>query len=213
MPGPYRAVCCDLLTALLDSWSLWQRAAGDPELGDRWRKESLRLVTASGRYRPYEPIVAEAARAVGVPEERARQVLEGWANLEPYADVAPALQALELPVVVVTNTSQRLAQAAAARLAVPLRAVVSAESSGWYKPDERAYREGWLAAGAASAAECLFVAGSPHDVVGAARAGHDVFWVNRRGAPVPEGGSPLRNEPTLVALPGVLAGQKPSVSQ
>lgn len=171
------------------------------------------MVTSSGAYRPYEPIVAEAARAVGVPEDRIGLVLEGWPNLAPYPDVAPALRSLRVPVVVVTNTSQRLAEMAAGRLGVPLHAVVSAESSGWYKPDERAYRKGWTAAGVTSAAECLFVAGSPHDVAGARRAGHDVFWVNRRGLPVPEDGSPLRDEPTLEGLAALLRDQKPSVSQ
>ncbi len=213
MSAKYRAVCCDLLTALVDSWSLWQKAAGDQELGNRWRRESLRLVTASGAYRPYEPIVAEAARAVGVPEERATLILSGWPTLKPYPDVPPALRSLRVPVVVVTNTSQRLAATAAERLGVTLRAVVSAESSGWYKPDQRAYQAGWTAAGATSARECLFVAGSPHDVAGAARAGHDVFWVNRLALPVPEGGSPVRNEPTLAGLPALVDDQKPSVSQ
>lgn len=206
MIGPYRAICCDLLTALIDSWALWESAAGDPELGSRWRRESLRLVTASGAYRPYEPVVAEAARAVGLPEERGQIVLDGWSRLEPYPDVAPALRSVGLPVVVVTNTSQRLAELAAGKLGVELRAVVSAETAGWYKPDPRAYRAGWVAAGAPAAAECLFIAGSPHDVAGAAAAGHDVFWVNRRCQPLLGGTAPVRNEQTLEGLTSFLRG-------
>lgn len=206
MAAPYLAICCDLLTALIDSWSLWESAAGEPELGSRWRKESLRLVTASGAYRPYEPIVAEAARAVGLPEARAALVLDGWSELKPYPDVAPALRAVGLPVVALTNTSQRLAEIAAGRLGIELHAVVSAETAGWYKPDERAYRAGWVAAGASRAAECLFVAGSPHDVGGAAAAGLDVFWVNRRRQAVPEGAAPVRDVASLDGLASFLKG-------
>jgi hypothetical protein len=56
-----RAIIFDLLTALLDSWALWGDVAGDDELGARWRRTSLELVYASGAYRPYRDIVAEAA--------------------------------------------------------------------------------------------------------------------------------------------------------
>jgi len=34
----YDAVVFDLLTALIDSWTLWNFAAGSPEAGLRWRR-------------------------------------------------------------------------------------------------------------------------------------------------------------------------------
>ena len=37
-PGHYDAVVFDLLTALIDSWSLWNRVAGSDEIGLRWRR-------------------------------------------------------------------------------------------------------------------------------------------------------------------------------
>lgn len=201
MPDRYRAVCLDLLTALLDSWSLWESVAGDAGLGRRWREASLRLVTGSGAYRPYEPLVAVAAREVGLQEERAAELLRRWPELEPYPDVAPALAPLagRLPLVVVTNTSQRLAEVAAARIGVPFTAIVSAESARVYKPDPRAYAAGAEAAGGRPD-EVLFVAGSGHDVTGASVAGHPVYWANRRGLPLPEGGAPVAVEPTLARL-------------
>lgn len=207
MPERYRAVCLDLLTALLDSWSLWESVAGDAGLGRRWREASLRLVTQSGAYRPYEPVVSEAAREAGLPEERAAELLRRWPELEPYPDVAPALRPLagRLPLVVVTNTSQRLAVVAAARIGVPFTAIVSAETAGVYKPDPRAYQAGAEAAGGRPE-EILFVAGSAHDVTGAGGAGHPVYWVNRRGLPVPEGGAPLAVEASLERLGVVLRG-------
>jgi len=205
LPDEGRAVCCDLLTALVDSWALWRRAAGDQALGDRWRLKSLELVTAAGRYRPYEAIVVEAAQAVGVDDASVDRLFGGWGELEPYPDVAGALGALRLPVVVVTNTSQRLAELAAGKLGIELAAVVSAEASGWYKPEPNAYQAGATAAGLKRTEDCLFVAGSPHDVVGAARAGHPVFWANRRRLPVPVGGEARWDQPTLQGLPAAIA--------
>jgi hypothetical protein len=57
----FRAIIFDLLTALLDSWTLWGDIAGDDELGARWRRRSLELIYASGEYRAYRDIVVEAA--------------------------------------------------------------------------------------------------------------------------------------------------------
>ncbi len=62
----YDAVLFDLLTALLDSWSLWNSVAGGAEIGQLWRAEYLRLGYRIGAYRPYEELVAEAAVAVGL---------------------------------------------------------------------------------------------------------------------------------------------------
>ncbi|MEI9987752.1 MAG: hypothetical protein WDN69_34270 [Aliidongia sp.] len=66
MSRPYDAVLFDLLTALLDSWTLWNEVAGGAEAGQRWRTAYLRQTYATGAYRPYETLVAEAAEAVGL---------------------------------------------------------------------------------------------------------------------------------------------------
>jgi FMN phosphatase YigB (HAD superfamily) len=49
-------------------------------------------------------------------------------------------------------------------------------------------------------AEVLFVAGSAHDVGGAARVGMDVYWANRGGASPPTDGTAVREEPDFRAL-------------
>jgi hypothetical protein len=49
----YDAVLFDLLTALVDSWSLWNRVAGNAEDGKRWRLAYLRRTYGAGVYRPY----------------------------------------------------------------------------------------------------------------------------------------------------------------
>ena len=62
----YDAVLFDLLTALLDSWALWDAVAGSCEAGRRWRAAYLELTYGCGAYRPYEALVREAAVATGL---------------------------------------------------------------------------------------------------------------------------------------------------
>src|SRR4051812_878357 len=46
----YDAVVFDLLTALIDSWSLWNAVAGSAEAGMRWRRRYLQLTYQAGVY-------------------------------------------------------------------------------------------------------------------------------------------------------------------
>jgi hypothetical protein len=62
------AVLFDLLTALLDSWTLWDRVAGSVEAGRKWRAAYLRLTYGCGAYRPYETLVREAAFEASFPQ-------------------------------------------------------------------------------------------------------------------------------------------------
>ena len=61
MSRRYDVVLFDLLTALLDSWSLWNAVAGSEQAGRRWRAAYLEITYRTGRYRPYEDLVASAA--------------------------------------------------------------------------------------------------------------------------------------------------------
>jgi 2-haloacid dehalogenase len=193
----FGAIICDLLTALLDSWTLWGEVAGDDELGARWRRRSLDLIYASGAYRPYEDIVAEAAG-----EERfARELLARWDELEPWPEAPAVLRdlATDHELALVTNTSEDLARRAAAKLGVPVDALVSAEAVGFYKPRPEPY---WAAL-AALGVPAVFVAGSAGDVPGAAAVGLPVIWHNRVSAPA-AGGEPLAVIETLDPLPGLV---------
>jgi hypothetical protein len=67
MKKRYDAVLFDLLTALLDSWTLWNSVAGSDEAGRLWRTEYLKITYGAGRYHPYEELVGEAAVNVGLP--------------------------------------------------------------------------------------------------------------------------------------------------
>ncbi|MCH8925971.1 MAG: HAD-IA family hydrolase [Proteobacteria bacterium] len=204
-PSDIEAVAFDLLTALIDSWSLWIEVAGDEALGRAWRGASLRRVTGAGDYRPYEDIVRAAAAEMDLPPGCAEALLDRWGELEPWPEVPGVLQALAgRRLAVITNCSQSLAERAAAATGASFEVVVSAERAGAYKTDPRAYEAGLSALGL-PAGKVLFVAGSAHDVTGAGAAGLPVYWSNRQRLEVPAGAAPpVADAPDLGALPGLL---------
>jgi 2-haloacid dehalogenase len=193
----FGAVIFDLLTALLDSWTLWGSVAGDDETGARWRRTSLELIYGSGAYRPYYDIVEEAALAAGLDATCADVLHDRWDELEPWPEAPGVLRdlATDHRLALVTNTSEDLARRAAARLGVAIDVLVSAEEVGFYKPRPEPYRAALDALGVPS----IFVAGSPGDVPGAAAVGLPVIWHNRAGAPA-AGGEPLAVIETLEPL-------------
>jgi 2-haloalkanoic acid dehalogenase type II len=194
----YAAVGFDLLTALLDTWSLWADVAGDRDLGMRWHAASQKHLRGA-RYRPFEQIVRDSAREVGIEAERAAQLLRRWGEFAPWPDVPPVLERLDgVTRFIVTNCSRKLGRLAAFR-AGGFDLVMTAEEAGAYKPDPLPYRMALSKLGL-DAAEVLFVAGSAHDVGGAARVGMDVYWANRGGVPAPTDGTALREEPDLRGL-------------
>ena len=218
VPGRFGAVAFDLLTALVNSWTLWIDIAGEDALGRRWRRNSLHRVTTAGAYRPYEDIVREAAHEVGISPAQADKLIERWVGgaLQPWPEapgVLAQLAARGLPTAVVTNCSQRLAETAAAATGHSFDAVISAERAGFYKTDPRAYRAGLSALGDPDPAEVLFVAGSAHDVPGAGAVGMPVYWSNRFADAVPPGAPvPLVNAPDLLKLPDLLAANRYTTS-
>ena len=203
-----RAVLFDLLTALIDSWTLWDRVAGGREAGRRWRAAYLELTYGCGAYRPYEMLVRQAARASGLDAAHADALVEQWDRLEPWDDAADFLAALEgrCRLGIVTNCSQELGERAARRLGVRFDAVVTAQRAGFYKPHPAPYRLA-LAALDAQPREALFVAGSGFDLVGAAAVGLRTLWHNRAGlARPPQASAPLAERRTLRELLPFLEG-------
>jgi 2-haloalkanoic acid dehalogenase type II len=195
----YDAIGFDLLTALLDTWSVWKAVAGDDALGMRWHAASQAMLRGRA-YRPFEDIVRESAREVGVGAERASEMLRRWGDFEPWPDTPGALARLGgQRRFIVTNCSITLGERAAARAGV-FELVMTAERAGAYKPDPRPYRAALEALGL-DPARVLFVAGSAHDVGGAGRLGMDVYWANRGNAPAPADARALLERPDLRALP------------
>src|SRR2546430_8746439 len=202
----YAAVGFDLLTALLDAWTLWSDVAGDRALGMRWHAASQALLRGK-RYRPFEDIVRESASEVGVDANGAGELLRGWGEFEPWPDVPPVLERLDgRRRFIVTNCSRKLGRLAAFR-AGRFELVVTAEEAGAYKPDPLPYRMALDRLGL-DPAEVLFVAGSAHDVGGAARVGVDVYWANRGGAAAPTAGTAVRAEAEFRGRPQTLGAAR-----
>ena len=198
----YAAVGFDLLTALLDSWSLFANVAGGRELGMRWHAASQSLLRGKA-YRPFEDVVRDAAATVGIDPPKADELLGRWGESQPWPDVPDVLARLNLyPRFIVTNCSERLGALAAAR-AGTFDVVMTAERAGAYKPDPRPYRAA-LDALNLQRQRVLFVAGSAHDVGGAARTGMDVYWANRGRVPAPADATAMREEEDLRGLVEVL---------
>jgi 2-haloacid dehalogenase len=118
--------------------------------------------------------------------ERER-MLSGWLEVKPYADVEPALDALERQAkrcVILSNGTLTMLLAAlrSSGLLARFQDVLSVDSVRAYKPDPRVYRLAVDRLGA-SADELVFVSSNGWDAAGAAAFGLRVAWVNRGGAP------------------------------
>jgi 2-haloacid dehalogenase len=195
----YDAVVFDLLTALLDSWTLWNAVAGSEDAGMRWRRRYLEITYGCGSYRPYETLVREAASDVGLPEGLGGELERRWAELQPWPEAPAILKAMRVPLAVATNCSVRLGRQAADRVGVPFMVVETAESVGFYKPRPEVYRSVLQKLGT-PAERTLFVAGSASDVPGAKAVGMPVYWHNRVGLPPRDDVRPDYLERSLDAL-------------
>jgi 2-haloacid dehalogenase len=211
MPRRYEAVLFDLLTALLDSWSLWNDVAGGEETGRAWRAAYLRNTYGTGMYRPYETLVAEAAAEVGLDRGLADALAERYGELRPWEGVTAALTALAgsgVTLGVATNCSEGLGRVAAACVGVRFATIVTAERAGYYKPDPHPYRLA-LAELDVTAENCLFVAGSAYDLIGASRVGSPIWWHDRIGMERPRNApEPLRHTRDLTGLPAFVLGDQ-----
>ena len=202
MAQRYEAVLFDLLTALIDSWTLWNRVAGSEAAGRRWRAAYLELTYGCGSYEPYESLVARAAEQTGMPAGAAAALEAAWGTLEPWNDAVLLLDSLKgkVRLGVVTNCSKRLGHQAARLFDVPWDVVITAEAAGYYKPQPRPYQMALEALGL-PAQRVLFVAGSGFDLIGTARAGLDAYWHNRVGLKPPPGApAPLQESRDLNAV-------------
>lgn len=205
-----KAVLFDLLTALIDSWTLWDNVAGSQEAGRSWRAAYLRRTYGCGDYRPYETLVAEAAAETGLGDQHAASLARRWDELSPWPEAFAALRGLPpgLPLGVVTNCSVTLGRRAAKRVGVEFSVVVTSEEAGAYKPDPRPYRRALEMLGL-HANEVLFVAGSGFDLFGTASVGLPTVWHNRVGLAAPEGApKPLAVWRTLDPLAEFVAAQR-----
>ncbi|MGV7241629.1 HAD-IA family hydrolase [Caballeronia sp. M23-90] len=197
-----KAVLFDLLTALLDSWTLWNRAAGSEAAGRTWRAEYLRLTYNRGAYVPYEELVRQAALQTGLDESAARTLEAQWLQLAPWSGARDSLRKLapHCKLGIVTNCSDRLGRQAADLFDIDWDVIVTAENAGFYKPDPRPYQRA-LDRLNINADDAAFVAGSSYDMFGTAKLGLRTYWHNRVGLDLVDGAQPPEIEaPTFDAL-------------
>ena len=207
-PGVPAAVLFDLLTALLDSWSLWNDVASSESSGRAWRAEYLRLTYGCGAYRPYEQLVQQAADATAIADGATEVLISRWTELSPWSGAQEALDSLQnmTRLAVVTNCSQRLGVLAASRLQTQWSCIITAERAGYYKPHPRPYLLALETLGV-SPQDAVFVAGSGYDLIGTSAVGLRTYWHNRQGLQ-PQAGAPAPacESPTLDDLLPWLAG-------
>jgi putative hydrolase of the HAD superfamily len=133
--------------------------------------------------------IARLGEAVGYEREMAHEAFALWHTarnqLEPFADVVPALETLKRRYRLATLSNGN-ADLAKIGLAHHFEVTLSAGALGCAKPDARAYAR--LAdVLTLKPAEILFVGDEPHaDVVGPRTAGMQTVWVNRGGVVWPD---------------------------
>ena len=199
----YDAVLFDLLTALLDSWSLWNAVAGSEQAGRRWRAAYLAITYRTGRYQPYEELVAAAAELVGLSAHLADELAARYGEIEPWPEVA-----------------ERTRHAACSRRAAwrghqLLRGTWTPRRKphpGSIQRHRHRRTRGLLQTRAAAvsvaldelgvvAERCLFVAGSAYDLFGTARVGLPTWWHDRIGMTAPpDAPAPIAHHRTLAPL-------------
>jgi 2-haloacid dehalogenase len=198
----YDAVVFDLLTALIDSWTLWNNVAGSADDGMKWRRRYLEITYGYGAYRPCETLVREAARDVGLPERLGDEIERRWDELAPWPEAPAILRKIPVPLAVATNCSIGLGQRAADRVGVPFKVIETAEIVGFYKPRPEVYRAVLQKLGTRPE-RTLFVAGSASDVPGAKGVGLPAYWHNRVGLPPRDDARPDFLEKSLEPLAGL----------
>lgn len=178
----YNSIVFDLLTGLIDSWSLWNEIAGSELKGRDWRARYLQITYNTFEYKKYEDLVLLSAQQVGLNNTNAFKLIEEWERLKPWPEVNMVLNKLKdkFALGVATNCSIKKGNEAIELIDVKFDSTVTAEEVGFYKPHPEMYNC-ILKKMNTSPSRTLFVAGSPFDVEGAKSMDMDVYWHNRVG--------------------------------
>ena len=178
----YDAIVFDLLTGLIDSWSLWNEIAGSELKGRDWRSRYLQITYNTFKYKNYEDLVLLSAQQAGLKNTNAFKLIEEWERLKPWPEVNMVLNKLKdkFALGVATNCSIKKGNEAIKLIDVKFNSTVTAEEVGFYKPHPEMYNC-ILKKMNTCPSRTLFVAGSPFDVEGAKSMDMDVYWHNRVG--------------------------------
>jgi 2-haloacid dehalogenase len=211
-PAAPKAVLFDVYGTLLDVYSVALRAEQMfPSAGERlaraWRDRQIeysRLVSMSGRYRPFWQLTRDAlqvtAAALRLPldDAGADSLMNEYRHLSAFPENRGVLQALAdrgIRAGVLSNGDPDMLDVTlrSAGLTELIDPILSVHATRRYKTDPAAYAIGPVALGL-PAAEILFVSSNCWDAIGATWYGFTTLWINRADAPMER----LGVEPTRV---------------
>ncbi|MBX2803457.1 MAG: haloacid dehalogenase type II [Myxococcales bacterium] len=165
-------------------------------LSDLWRSRQVQytwLRACMEQYAPFWEVTSEALdyamEAVDLRDDTLKaDLLATYRQVEPYADVLPALDALTTAGVrrgVFSNADPAMLTAAVevSGLASRLDAVISVDGAGTFKPRPAVYAHA-VQQLTTTPERTGFVTANGWDAAGASAAGLRAVWVNRAGAPV-----------------------------
>ena len=210
--APPKAVLFDVYGTLLDVYSVGLRAeqmfpgAGE-HLARAWRDKQIeysRLVSMSGRYRPFWQLTRDAlqvsAAALRLPLDAAGEdsLMNEYRHLSAFPENRAVLLALAdrgIRIGVLSNGDPDMLDVTlrSAGLIELIDPILSVHATRRYKTDPAAYALGPQALGLA-ASEILFVSSNCWDAIGATWYGYTTLWINRADAPMEQ----LGIQPTRV---------------
>lgn len=205
-----QAVLFDAYGTLFDVYSVGLLAEQlFPGQGDRlstlWRDKQIeytRLLTLSGRYRPFWDLTRAALQYAaarlglaldGAAEERLMNQYRHLSAFPENREVLAELHRRGVRAGILSNGDPAMLEVAvkSAGFAPWLQHLISVHAVQRYKTDPAAYALGPQVLGLA-AREILFVSSNGWDAIGATWHGYTTLWVNRGGLPL----DPLGTEPS-----------------
>ena len=205
-----KAVIFDAYGTLFDVYSVALQAEQIfPGHGERlsqlWRDKQIeytRLVSMSGRYRPFWELTRAALRFAALrlglvlepaAEERLMNQYRHLSAFPENLEVLQELQRRKVPAAILSNGDPEMLGVAVRSAGIDglLRHVLSVHAVQRFKTDPAAYALGPQALGL-PARDILFVSSNGWDAIGATWYGYTTLWVNRAGLPLEQ----LGTEPT-----------------
>ena len=205
-----KAVLFDAYGTLFDVYSVGLLAEQlFPGHGDKlsllWRDKQIdytRLLTLSGRYRPFWDVTRDGLRFAAlrlglaldaVAEDRLMNQYRHLSAFPENAGVLAELKKRRVRTGILSNGDPEMLAVAAKSAGFEglLDPVISVHAVQRFKTDAAAYALGPQTLGLA-AREILFVSSNGWDAIGATWFGYSTLWVNRAGAPLEQ----LGTEPT-----------------
>lgn len=191
------------------------------ELGDLWPNESRDRLLAdylaveprvqAERDLHYREVMRRATEAVAVieglrvPAGREEALAESLPDWPPFADVAPALEALRVngwKLAILSNTDPDLLASSVAAIGIRFDLLITAAEAGSYKPAAGHWQRFRSTLGSDPDRHVHVAASLFHDVAPCAKLGIDCVWINRlkQTSDLPR----LAEIPDLTDLPQVL---------